>query len=56
MKTLKDWTWCIDYTISIGQKDSDIAPLFFKSRDTARTHNKKHFPKGVVRNVVIKEK
>lgn len=55
MPKLSDWKWCVDYSNSVGQKDAKIAPLFFKSREAARSHNYEYVMKGRVVAVVIKE-
>lgn len=55
MKTLKQWNWCIDYSKAIGQKDAEIAPRFFASRQDARLYNYEHSPKGVIRRVILRE-
>ena len=42
------YTWMIDFSNSIGQKEAKIAPLLFTSRSAARKHNSSSFPKGKV--------
>lgn len=56
MTKLSDWKWCIDYSKTVGQKDTKIAPFIFSSRDNAQKANKKMFPKGRIVKVEIKIK
>lgn len=72
MTKLSDWKWCIDYSRAVGQKKistvtstgtilvryigTNIAPIFFTSRNNAQKHNKVSFPKGRVIQISIREK
>lgn len=54
--TLKHYTWLVDFSNTIGQKDSYIPLMVFKARNQAREYNKSRFPQGIIRKVEIKVK